>query len=94
MYDHYRALKRQITLLKDNRSSSTNAPARQDVAALKTEKKMLHLMLSSYERGFETIHNRRVLSYPDIKPVASQYRRYKKIKRSISALLESKAESD
>jgi hypothetical protein len=56
---------------------------RQDLSALKTEKQHLHQMLRSYEKDFFRMHNRQVSSYADIRPVASQYRRYKEIKRKI-----------
>jgi hypothetical protein len=58
----------------------------QDLAALKTEKSQLHQMLRSYEKDFFREHNRQVSSFTDIQPVASQYRRYKDIKKSIAAL--------
>lgn len=58
----------------------------QDLAALKTEKQHLHQMLRAYEKDFFRINNRQVSSYQDIRPVASQYRRYKDIKKSILAL--------
>ena len=58
----------------------------QDLAALKTEKGKLHQMLRSYEKDFFKEHRRQVSSFADIKPVASQYRRYKEIKKAISAL--------
>lgn len=57
-----------------------------DLAALKTEKQALHQMLRSYEKEFYKKYNRQVSSYADIRPVASQYRRYKDIKKSIAAL--------
>lgn len=68
-------------------SSSTppGAPS-QDLAALKAEKGQLHQMLRSYEKDFFKEHKRQVSSFADIKPVASQYRRYKEIKKAITAL--------
>lgn len=66
--------------------SSNPLGSGQELAALKTEKQNLHQMLRQYERDFFRMHNRQVASYTDIRPVASQYRRYKEIKRSISAL--------
>merc|ERR1712045_272669 len=66
--------------------SSNPHGAVQELAALKTEKQNLHQMLRQYERDFFRMHNRQVASYTDIRPVASQYRRYKEIKRSISSL--------
>ena len=57
-----------------------------DLAALKAEKVHLHQMLRSYEKDFYKEHKRQVSSFADIKPVASQYRRYKEIKKSIAAL--------
>ena len=68
-------------------SGSRPSPsASQDLAVLKTEKTQLHQMLRSYEKDFFKEHNRQVSSFADIKPVASQYRRYKEIKKAISAL--------
>lgn len=60
--------------------------SRQDLSTLKTEKQHLHQMLRSYEKDFFRMHNRQVSSYADIRPVASQYRRYKEIKRKIMEL--------
>jgi len=54
--------------------------------ALKGEKARLHQMLRSYERDFFREYQRQVSSFSDIRPVASQYRRYKEIKKSIAAL--------
>jgi hypothetical protein len=57
-----------------------------DLATLKTEKGRLHQMLRSFERDFFRENQRQVQSFADIRPVASQYRRYKEIKRAIAAL--------
>ena len=67
-------------------SSPTSSSLSQDLGALKTEKQALHQMLRSYEKDFFKKYNRQVSSYADIRPVASQYRRYKEIKKSIVAL--------
>lgn len=67
----------------------SGAPS-QDLAALKAEKSQLHQMLRSYEKDFFKEHKRQVSSFADIKPVASQYRRYKEIKKSIQALQQDK----
>lgn len=56
------------------------------LATLRTEKQTLHQMLRSYEKDFFNLHNRQVSCYADIRPVASQYRRYKEIKKLIQAL--------
>jgi hypothetical protein len=64
-------------------STPTGAPS-QDLAGLKAEKQKLHQMLRSYEKDFFREHNRQVSSFADIKPVASQYRRYKDIKKAIA----------
>jgi flagellar biosynthesis/type III secretory pathway chaperone len=66
-------------------STPSGAPS-QDLAALKAEKGKLHQMLRSYEKDFFKEHKRQVSSFADIKPVASQYRRYKEIKKAIAAL--------
>jgi len=58
----------------------------QDMAGLKVEKAKLHQMLRSYEKDFFKDHKRQVSSFADIKPVASQYRRYKEIKKAIANL--------
>ena len=59
------------------------------MASLKAEKSQLHQMLRSYEKDFFREHKRQVSSFADIKPVASQYRRYKEIKKAIAAFQES-----
>jgi flagellar biosynthesis/type III secretory pathway chaperone len=72
-----------------NTPPSASTPAgssSQDLAALKAEKGKLHQMLRSYEKDFFKEHKRQVSSFADIKPVASQYRRYKEIKKAIAAL--------
>lgn len=43
-------------------------------------------MLRAYEKDFFREHRRQVSSFADIQPVASQYRRYKEIKKAIAAL--------
>lgn len=70
----------------DAPSTPTGAPTSQDLAALKAEKSKLHQMLRSYEKDFFKEHRRQVSSFQDIRPVASQYRRYKDIKKAIAAL--------
>lgn len=71
-------------------STSTNPTGSptptQDLASLKSEKSRLHQMLRSFERDFFRENQRQVQSFADIRPVASQYRRYKEIKRAIAAL--------
>ena len=66
-------------------STPTGTPS-QDLSALKAEKGRLHQMLRSYEKDFFKEHKRQVSSFADIKPVASQYRRYKEIKKAIASL--------
>jgi hypothetical protein len=78
---------------RQSEPSAVNVPQGQDLAALKTEKQHLHQMLRAYEKDFFRINNRQVSSYQDIRPVASQYRRYKDIKRSIVALQQSSQQS-
>ena len=60
--------------------------AAHELANLKTEKAKLHQMLRSYEKDFFKEHGRQVSSFAEIKPVASQYRRYKEIKKAIAVL--------
>ena len=69
-------------------SSSSAIPS--DLVALRAEKGQLHQMLRSYERDFFRDNRRQVSSFSDIRPVASQYRRYKEIKKAIAALQEQK----
>jgi hypothetical protein len=57
----------------------------QDLAGLKAEKSQLHQMLRSYEKDFFKQHKRQVSSFADIKAVASQYKRYKEIKKAIAS---------
>jgi hypothetical protein len=73
---------------RGNRAPSLTAgqTTSQDLGALKAEKGRLHQMLRSYERDFYREHQRQVSSFADIRPVASQYRRYKEIKKAIAAL--------
>ena len=66
-------------------SPSASGSSSQDLASLKAEKGQLHQMLRSYEKDFFKLHNRQVSSFADIRPVASQYRRYKEIKKAIAA---------
>jgi len=66
-------------------SGGTGANQGQDLSSLRAEKGRLHQMLRSYERDFFREHNRQVSSFVDIRPVASEYRRYKEIKRAIAA---------
>ncbi len=71
--------------------ASTGSPAgapSQDLAALKTEKQRLHQMLRAYEKDFFKEHKRQVSSFADIRPVASNYRRYKEIKKAIALIVQ------
>jgi hypothetical protein len=69
-------------------STPSGTPS-QDLSTLKVEKGQLHQMLRSYEKDFYKENKRQVSSFADIKPVASQYRRYKEIKKAIAALQQS-----
>jgi len=64
--------------------STASDASSQDLASLKAEKATLHQMLRSYEKDFFKQHKRQVSSFADIRPVASQYRRYKEIKKAIA----------
>lgn len=66
-------------------ATPAGAPS-QDLSTLKVEKGQLHQMLRSYEKDFYKENKRQVSSFADIKPVASQYRRYKEIKKAIASL--------
>ena len=57
-----------------------------DLASLKAEKATLHQALRLYEKDFFRQHRRQVSSFADIRPVASQYRRYKEIKKAIAQI--------
>jgi len=57
-----------------------------NLTQLKAEKERLHKMLRNYERQFYREHKRQVSSFTDIKPVATQYRRYKEVKKTISSM--------
>ena len=69
-------------------SGSSNSDSDQDLSSLKAEKHRLHQMLRSYEKDFFKEHKRQVSTFADIRPLAQQYRRYKEIKKAISALQE------
>ena len=100
LYENYNQLKSQITLMEQeglrhvpaasvqqlNIPAASIPVAAQDLAELKAEKAQLHQMIRPYEKDFFKQHNRQVSSFADIKPVASQYRRYKEIIKAISAL--------
>jgi len=72
--------------ISSSSASNPSPPPTQDLATLKAEKSRLHQMLRSFERDFFRENQRQVQSFADIRPVASQYRRYKEIKRAIAAL--------
>jgi len=78
--------KRPSPPLAEGSATSPSGAQPQDLAALKAEKQQLHQMLRSYEKDFFREHKRQVSSFADIKPVASQYRRYKEIKKAIATL--------
>ena len=78
LYERYNGVKGRITLMEKG--------GRMELEALKMEKNNLHQMLRSYEKEFYKTHNRQVNSYTDIQPVASQYRRYKDIKKAIERI--------
>lgn len=65
-------------------AASSSEVSSQDLASLKAEKAQLHQMLRSYEKEFFKREKRQVSSFQDIRPVASQYRRYKEIKKAIA----------
>ena len=81
------------TAFSTNSSSNTlSGPSTSNtLESLRAEKTRLHQMLRSYEREFYRDNQRQVSSFTDIRPVASQYRRYKEIKKSIAALQEENA---
>jgi hypothetical protein len=67
-------------------SPTSTASPLSDLAALNAARRQLHQMLRSYEKSFFKEHRRQVSSFADIRPLASQYRRYKEIKKAIAAL--------
>ena len=71
--------------ISNSLSASASSLDGLDLAALKSEKGSLHTMLRSYEKDFFRENNRQVSSFADIQPVASQYRRYKEIKKAIAS---------
>jgi hypothetical protein len=77
-----------IGVASSSSSSSGNNTAigQPDLTALKAEKQNLHTMLRSFEKDFFRENRRQVSSFADIRPVASQYRRYKEIKKQIASL--------
>lgn len=60
--------------------------SRMDMSTLKIEKQKLHQKLRDYEKGFFRTNGRQVSSFSDIRPVASDYKLYKEIKRKIMEL--------
>ncbi|KAL9184128.1 hypothetical protein ACHAXT_002214 [Thalassiosira profunda] len=74
----------QTPTLDESTTGMTDG-ASPDLASLKAEKATLHQMLRSYEKDFFRQHKRQVSSFADIRPVASQYRRYKEIKKLIAS---------
>lgn len=71
-----------------SQASVPSPPSSQDLDSLKAEKQRLHQMLRAYERDFFREHKRQVSSFADIRPVASNYRRYKEIKKAIAAIVQ------
>jgi hypothetical protein len=67
-------------------SPTSAASSLPDLAALNAARRQLHQILQSYEKSFFKEHRRQVSCFADIRPVASQYRRYKEIKKAIAAL--------
>ena len=73
--------------------SGSTAVGPHDLTALKAEKQNLHTMLRSFEKDFFRENRRQVSSFADIRPVASQYRRYKEIKKQIASLQQQSSSS-
>lgn len=69
---------------QEDTNTSPSEVSSQDLTSLKAEKATLHQMLRSYEKDFFKREKRQVSSFADIRPVASQYRRYKEIKKAIA----------
>jgi len=69
---------------QEEMNTSTSEVSSQDLTSLKAEKATLHQTLRSYEKDFFKQQKRQVSSFADIRPVASQYRRYKEIKKAIA----------
>jgi hypothetical protein len=88
LYESYNRLKSQIKELKQEHCSGSDGGMSDGndasgVAALKEEKKRLHAKLKAYEKEFFQKNQRQVLSFVDIEPVASDYRRYKEVKKEL-----------
>lgn len=68
------------------RSSYTAVPVDEDeeLDGLDAEIDALFRVLKTYEEEFALEHGRRVGSFQDIRPVASEYRRYKDMREAIA----------
>jgi hypothetical protein len=85
LYERYNAYKNLISVIERGEDEEADGPPSEvDMSSLRAEKATLHQTLRSYEKDFYRQHNRQVSSFADIRPVASQYRRYYKIKRAIA----------
>ncbi|KAL3804623.1 hypothetical protein ACHAW5_011198 [Stephanodiscus triporus] len=85
LYESYNAYKDQISVIERGEEEEADGPPSEaDMSSLRAEKATLYQTLRSYEREFCRQHNRQVSSFADIRQVASQYRRYKEIKRTLS----------
>lgn len=78
------------TLSSLSSGTPSGATSSDRLEILRAEKTKLHQMLRSYEKDFYKEYQRQVSSFADIRPVASQYRRYKEIKKCIAALQDGK----
>jgi len=76
-------LRRNDHMFNDGNRMSANINRLEELYA---EKKNLYQMLRYNEQKFLKENNRPLSTYDDIKPVASQYRRYKEIKKTIAVL--------
>jgi len=67
----------------DDDEDEVDELAMQDLASLEAERDKLYQMLRSYERDFVKQHHRDVLNSDDLRPVATQHKKYVLIKKAI-----------
>jgi hypothetical protein len=96
MYERYRVLKREIDeLVGVAKSTAVKAaapaaaskqPKPGSLEALRVEKRTLQVQLRRFEEDFRRSNGRAVQFHSDIRPVESDYRRYKDLKKRIAKL--------
>eukprot|EP00826_Nyctotherus_ovalis_P004793 TRINITY_DN1105_c0_g2_i1.p1 TRINITY_DN1105_c0_g2~~TRINITY_DN1105_c0_g2_i1.p1 ORF type:complete len:253 (-),score=85.52 TRINITY_DN1105_c0_g2_i1:152-844(-) len=66
----------------------SNEEIREKIAELKGERAQLRSVLDKFQQDFVKSHNRKIKYNKDIAPVASQFKRYKELKKIIAKLEE------